>query len=379
MNIIDYARVFGGRTFEEIPFGNADAAIFAALSYGSFEGIAPEYTEKDRAVAIKDLTDAQIEKIGTPKTFGQENAEILRVMRESVRFGDVTVQFFMKVSDEGYLEQFCAMTFHIPFTGYYVCYRGTDSTNAGWEENFSVMYRKASAAQLDSIEYLHIVLGLIDDDTIMIGGHSKGGNLSFYAMLYSDEELAEHISRSYSFDGSGFYDKDFTKRPGYEEKLKRMVQLVPRDSFVGEFYHTPNNHRVIEAEGKGVMQHHLFRWVVGDDGDFVTIAKRSFVTRMYHRTLKKWAEKSKDEDKQLFVSVLIKAFSGKDGKFEIYAEGSGVDIKRVKYELRNNRTKEERKRFNRIVLKLVGALIGSLFHYLGRAVSYPFRALFGKK
>lgn len=375
MNLIDYSRVFGAASFAERPFTSVDAAVLSGLSYAAFERIAPDYREKDKTLFLKDLSDEDITTLTSIKNYGPETRDLLLALRDAKRFKETGVKLVMKVTESDYLEQFCAMTFVLPNGTLFIAYRGTDSSAIGWEENFRNLYVKVTAAQLDSIEYLRIVREALPDQNFLLGGHSKGGNLSFYAILNAPAEIQEHISLAYSFDGTGFYSKDFRTQPDYNEKLQRMVQIVPKDTIVGEFFYTPNNQQVVLAEGKGIIQHDIFRWIITDQGDFSYTERRSFMSRLVHRTVKKWSQKASLSDRELFVKVIVGAFAGEDGYFRIYGNDSYGRRKRVQKELKEHYSKEEQKQFKKAATLFLRTMIRAQFYYIGKGITYPIRKL----
>ncbi len=362
MNIIDYVKKLGNKDFTETPFRDADVLVFAALSYMHFDKVAPDYSEKDACFYLGELTDEQIPLIGPITKRGKrEKEELLRAVRNSERFRDVGIKFVMNVFDDEFLEQFFALTFVIPENGLFIVYRGTDSSLVGWKENCVTMWQGASAAQIDSIEYLRLVFSHIGNEKVMIGGHSKGGNLAYYAMIYSPAEFNERITKAYSLDGPGFFTKDYRSKPNYEKSLDRMVQIVPRDSIVGEIFYTPNNHTVINAQGSGMTQHHLYYWEITDSGELDYIEKRSLYTKIWHRTTKTWARHRKKEDRALFVDGIIKAFTDENGEFQLM---TGSKAKLVIETARKNYPFKTRMRFYFSVISIALEFIGNTFNYI---------------
>lgn len=362
MNIIDYVKKFGNESFKETPLRDADVLVFAALSYMHFDIVAPDYSKKDECFYLREMTDEQIPLIGPLTSKGKrEKEELLYAVKNSVRFKDVGIKYVMNVFDDEFLEQFFALTFVIPEKGLFIVYRGTDSSLVGWKENCVTMWQGASAAQIDSVEYLRLVFSHIGNEKVMVGGHSKGGNLAYYAMIYSPAEFNERITKAYSLDGPGFFTKDYRSRPNYEKSLDRMVQIVPRDSIVGEIFYTPNNHTVINARGKGMAQHHIYCWEITDSGELDYIEKRSFYTRIWHRTTKTWSRHRKKEDRALFVDGLLKAFTDENGEFQIM---TGSKAKLVIKTARENYPFRTRIRFYFTVISLGLEFIGNTFYYI---------------
>ena len=150
----------------------------------------------------------------------------------------------------------------------YVGFRGTDTTLTGWREDFNMAYRAPVEAQVLAARYLAAVAA--DSrlpETLLVGGHSKGGNLAEYAALTAAPEVQQRIARLYNHDGPGFKAGLFTAAD-YEPLAGRMTKQVPADSMVGILMGSFMPVEVVQATGRGFEQHSVFRWVVeGADGE----------------------------------------------------------------------------------------------------------------
>ena len=361
MNVIQYVEKFGGQPFSERPFSDVDAMVLIALVYVNFELVAPDFSVTGREIHLRDIAEEQIAEVCKTRYIPKENEELLRAAIASVRFRDVGVQYVMKVTDVNYLEQFFAVTYTVPTKGYFVVYRGTDSTVTGWKENFIAAVRGVTASQLDAVEYLHLIRRYIGDAPFMIGGHSKGGNLAYYAMLFAPDEIGKNITRAYSLEGTGFPTKEFKERGNYERMFPLMVQIVPQDSLVGELFYTPENHIIVRSDGKGFAQHNMFLWTITEEGDFAYLPRRHFFGQVFHRAVKQCANKGIKEDKELFIDVLVKAFSGKNDEFQIFGAEYGSKVKRIVSTTKREYSKKERWCFYKFVFRLGLYFAGSFF------------------
>ena len=368
MNVISYVEKYRDLSFIEKPFSNVDAVMFACLSYLHFDLISPSITEPKKAPTVLNaLTEEEIVKIVADIRIKDNVTKLLKQIVGSKRYEGVTVQYIFNVLDDMFLEQFFGVTFYIPTIGYYIVYRGTDSTSIGWKENFYLSIQKATASQLDAREYLKIVYSYIGDTPFMIGGHSKGGNLAYYAAFKAPLNISKNIIHAYSFDGTGFYTKEYKKYESYQSLYSKLVQIVPGDSFVGELFYTPNNQIIVKSDGKKLSQHNMYNWHVTEEGDFEYIQKRTFVSRVRHRAIKKWAHNGKTEDKLLLMNLLIKVFATKSSK------ASKMPItKRISLGLKEF-NKEEQRKMKKFLNQLIFRYIFSFIYYIVR----PFRS--GKK
>ena len=189
-------------------------------------------------------------------------------MAASPRFRDLLIYDHAAAFDEARDLQFAATTYVCPGHFAYVGFRGTDTTLTGWREDFNMAYRAPVEAQVLAARYLAAVAA--DSrlpETLLVGGHSKGGNLAEYAALTAAPEVQQRIARLYNHDGPGFKAGLFTAAD-YEPLAGRMTKQVPADSMVGILMGSFMPVEVVQATGRGFEQHSVFRWVVeGADGE----------------------------------------------------------------------------------------------------------------
>ena len=86
----------------------------------------------------------------------------------------------------------------------YIAFRGTDGTLTGWKEDFNLSYKPVIPSQRSALAYVSGVSSGTQCPLIL-GGHSKGGNLAQYAALCTDEGTYRRII--------AIYDHDFLKTP----------------------------------------------------------------------------------------------------------------------------------------------------------------------
>ena len=189
-------------------------------------------------------------------------------MAASPRFRDLLIYDHAAAFDEARDLQFAATTYVCPGHFAYVGFRGTDTTLTGWREDFNMAYRAPVEAQALAARYL-AAAGADSrlPETLLVGGHSKGGSLAEYAALTAAPEVQQRIARLYNHDGPGFKAGLFTAAD-YEPLAGRMTKQVPADSMVGILMESFMPVEVVQATGRGFEQHSVFRWVVeGADGE----------------------------------------------------------------------------------------------------------------
>lgn len=110
--------------------------------------------------------------------------EMLRKMTAAPRFRDMKLSCFVDHLDVGKGEQFAALTIETGDGFFYLSFRGTDDTLAGWKEDFDLACMPEVPAQKKAVAYLTEVARQYPRQKLRLGGHSKGGNLAVYAGVF---------------------------------------------------------------------------------------------------------------------------------------------------------------------------------------------------
>ncbi len=241
--------------FEDVPFNPVDAAALSQLCMVRGEGAIPllPITEDDgkqrassRARGLKRL--AQLLHIGAaddakpvaatvplrdllraenfPTMFTGLNPEKTKrnlfALAASPRFRAVEVGLYLSEFDPAREMQFAAMTFFYRDMFAFVGFRGTDESIVGWKEDFNMAYAMPVPAQDQASRYLAAAAPYLPE-RIIVGGHSKGGNLAEYAALHAPADVQNRIVRVYNLDG-----------PGFKEDVRENAGTVARHNADGE-------------------------------------------------------------------------------------------------------------------------------------------------
>lgn len=245
-------------------------------------------------------------------------------MAASPRFRDLLIYDHAAAFDEARDLQFAATTYVCPGHFAYVGFRGTDTTLTGWREDFNMAYQAPVEAQALAARYL-AAAGADSrlPETLLVGGHSKGGNLAEYAALTAAPEVQQRIARLYNHDGPGFKAGLFTAAD-YEPLAGRMTKQVPADSMVGILMESFMPVEVVQATGRGFEQHSVFRWVVeGADGEvrdaetarnvsgalkaFATLPELPERTQRRAEALDRWLASLDGSEREAMVNALFAA------------------------------------------------------------------------
>ena len=136
---------------------------------------------------------------------------------------------------------------------------------------------------------------------MLIGGHSKGGNLSIYASINIDPKYKE-IVKIYSLDGSGFPDEVFESKE-YKNVSKKILKIVPYNTLLGITFQK-DNYLVCKSNVKGIWEHEPMFWQVKDN-DLVYLKSVSKQAGNFANVITKWFEISTIEERKLLADTLF--------------------------------------------------------------------------
>lgn len=265
-NVFRYLKEYGNFSFNDMPFTPVDALIFSGLSYLKMSGIVPGF-ENRSGITWEDIAvHPKLNQLFTDPLYGDQHRALFFAVKKCRRYRNVRIAFFSECFCQDEETQFAAVSFLLGDTSVFVSFRGTDETMVGWKEDFNMGYMESVPAQRRALAYLKGV-ARYTDGRIIIGGHSKGGNLAVFAAARSPISIQQRIRRVYSFDGPGFPPKFYEKTGfiGIEEKL---CKIVPEQSLIGLLFANYRSFWVVESYKNGILQHDLYQWKIRS-GKFV--------------------------------------------------------------------------------------------------------------
>lgn len=365
-NIVDYVRT-DFRSFTEHPFTAVDSLVLSELSYIRLPIVVPVFAVARSVDTVP--VGALLRAEDFPSMFASDSQQVnstrldlLVAVAESPRFRGLRVGEYARRDDAGREQQFAAMTFDLSDcagirTSYgpggllYVAFRGTDGTLLGWKEDFNMAFRCPVPSQDAAAEYVASVLDRSagvpggEAPSLMVGGHSKGGNMAVYAAVRAaDRELrrmqrradesgdtqlpaitatagspadggrgaqaadtyATRIVRVFSHDGPGFPRR--LQAAAFDAMASRISKTVPASSVVGMLMDDRLPYQVVEADAVGIMQHLGMSWQV-DHGEFVTASGLSATARFVGSTVNAWMLGIEPADRQRVIDQLYAIFS----------------------------------------------------------------------
>lgn len=299
-NVCDYVKWRGDLTLDQSEFNEIDNLILARFSYFPFDKIIREneiatIKELSRRFSNQDVTKLPI--------LWKDDVELFPLMGNSKRFGGMLATKYINKIDAEQEKQFSAITVLMPNDIIYVSYRGTDNTIVGWKEDFNMSFKSHIASQISAKQYLEEIAKEYPSSKIIIGGHSKGGNIAVYAATFASKDVKERIINVYNNDGPGFCE-DVIKTPEYQEILPRVHTYIPQSSIIGRLMNHKEKYTIVESVQKGIMQHDLYSWqVLGKE--FVTLKKLTNESEFIDKTIKDWLENVEPEKREQVIDAVF--------------------------------------------------------------------------
>ena len=299
--LCDYIQWLGDCPFSAVPFRAVDAVILCLLTYCDYT---PLFEHSDEATLrdcqrMIDAGAVRIQRIGAVEPF----MDILKVAVASKRFGDLRMSGFVDIMIPEEAIQFAAVTFHSDADWSFISYRGTDSTLAGWKEDFMISFRRTQAQELAK-QYAQNRVS--SSRAWYIGGHSKGGNLALYATCMLPEAQRAAVRRMYVLDGPGFCPQ--VVNPAAVDRVQSVAtRIIPGFSIIGRLFdpHIEDTH-VVQSSASGLDQHDPATWGV-DHGKLAELEQTDQGSAFISNILGKWIGDLTRPDREVFVNDLFDA------------------------------------------------------------------------
>ena len=206
-------------SFEEEPLNPVDSAALTQLCMVRGEDVLPPLEERKsfaglrtilrnvasktaRPVPVRDMLRAERFPACSPGSTRKTSSSTSSRSRPARGFAPCAPTTTSASSTQSGETQFAAMTFTAKKQFTYVGFRGTDTSLAGWKENFNMAFADAVPAQHQALRYLEAIAAKTTGP-LYVGGHSKGGNLAEYAALKAAPEIQARIERVFIHDGPG--------------------------------------------------------------------------------------------------------------------------------------------------------------------------------
>lgn len=308
--IFDYLDWRGDVPFSVDPFNEVDNLVLSELAYTDFRDIVPEDgTEIPLPEACKAFFSRHTRKeLLAGSSYTAKAPLLLEGMASGARFRETLLSHHVNEVDPVQGIQFSALTAALPDGSRFAAFRGTDGTLVGWKEDFDFSFLSGTAGQKRAVEYLDLV-GSLPGGPLVVGGHSKGGNLAIYAASFCRPEIRGRIRAVYSNDGPGFR-QDIIDSEGYSEIVGRTLQIIPDTSVIGQLLSSRSPRRIVKSSASGLVQHDGFTWQVRRNR--FEPAAMSSTGELISQTLGGWLEQMDDETRASFTDTVFSLISSTD-------------------------------------------------------------------
>ncbi len=265
-NIFDYVHWRGDLSFNKSKFNEIDNIIFTQVCYVDFacafnnENINEQVILKDaiNQVFLKEKKEDIVLGLIVPYSI----VELIDRLKDSKRYSNIKVSNYVNIVDKSKVMQFSAMCFHLSDNLIYIAFRGTDDNVIAWQEDLNMVAKFPVPAQKQALKYLNNIASLYPECFLILGGHSKGGNLANYAAIYCEDKIKERIIKVYNNDGPGFV-KEKVDQDKFLSIKDKLVRIIPYSSIIGvtldPFY---GETKVVKANVRGIRQHDAFSWQI---------------------------------------------------------------------------------------------------------------------
>lgn len=302
-NLMDYMEWRGDVTFKASEVNEIDGLIFSQMSYVFFEDIIDDNNNTIGALAERFFNKYSMDEIENLPEIIKSSCMIFKKMAECERYKNLRLINYVTDFQPDIAKQFAAVTVVIDEENYYVAYRGTDDSLAGWEEDFKACYMMPILSQTEAVEYLGEIMTLFHGN-VYLGGHSKGGNLATYAAVMIDSKYKDRIVRIDNYDGPGFLP-EFVESESYKEMCCKVRTYNPQKSIVGMIMFREGENVIVESTGKGFMQHSGITWKV-QGRHFVTCDRYEKFSENFADINRTWINEITKEERELAIEIVFK-------------------------------------------------------------------------
>ena len=300
------------RTFAESPFNPVDSLVFSTLAYLNYEeGFEAGASSADGALLHDVIALGDWDSLTARNWMAdaKDTRAFMQAAMASRRLRSVRAAFYANERSDAVEKQFCAVTLYFPAEGgeaAYLSFRGTDGSFAGWKEDFNLCFKSVIPSQRAAAAYLSGVASACRCP-LMLGGHSKGGNLAEYAALVADEEAFARIAGVYNHDGPSFLD-DPSPRASETCFAELLHKTVPESSAFGMILERRTDYRVVRSSAMSVFQHEPFTWLTEGD-DFAYQEALNPSAAFFDDTLDAWLRSKTPEERERFIEAIYELFS----------------------------------------------------------------------
>lgn len=286
----------------QVPLSPVDGFILSTLSYVHFDDLLSPDLSRPITVGDAARTYLACPEHARGPVRCKEDLKLLSAIQDAPRFANLKLVFYADQFEPAQEMQFSAMSLLLGDGTAFLAFRGTDSTMVGWKEDFNMSFMERVPAHQAALAYLDRFAASFPGP-LVLGGHSKGGNLAVYAAAHCTPRVRDRIRSVYNFDAPGF-SSSVLSRPGYQELLPRVQTFVPQSSVVGMLLEHEESYVVVKSRHLGIFQHDPYTWsILG--GDFIRLEEVTEASRSLDRTIKTWLAGLTPGERNAFVDAVF--------------------------------------------------------------------------
>lgn len=300
--MLNYLKWRGDLTFSNDKFNKIDALICSRISYFPLDNIGLYIITLKKSLEYILSLDNLDEFLLWPA-----DKDLMKELLKSRRYLEVKISDFVNKIDIDKEKQFSAVTIHLDDSTMFISYRGTDNTIIGWKENLNMSFSDHVPAQLESIEYINKILNKYPNKKVIIGGHSKGGNLAIYSSIFCKEDYKKRIIEVYNFDGPGF-NRNILKDYRYKEISDKIKTYIPEEAVVGIILERLENVNVVKSTESHIMQHDVYSWEI-EGKEFIYLDELSKESKILDDSITELLENTNSNEREEIINALFDIIS----------------------------------------------------------------------
>lgn len=293
-NIFNYIKRYGDIPFEEKEFNEIDNTILSLLSYLDFSNISYNTLE---IVGKEYLSKYKLKEISKYGFSAKDAYKVLSKIINKNRFKKIIIEDYEYNNKN---MQFKAITFRINKKLKYISFSGTDQYIDSWRESFYLLSSFLVPAHYEAIKYVNKHIKLFGPKVI-IGGHSKGGNLALISGIYTNYLKKYKIKNIYNNDGPGLRVEEFNSKK-YQKIKKKYIQIIPHNSIYGVSL-INEKHYVIKSKKISFLSHSISSWCVKGDR-FISTNLSKKHEKLEHK-LHNWIDNHPEEERKKIVDTIF--------------------------------------------------------------------------
>jgi hypothetical protein len=310
-NILNYLYDYGDRSFEELPFTDADNLVLSMFAYVPFEMF--EDLSQETPHTIAELAKDYLAWIKV-SYFAHEMSDWMRkslflamALLKGKRLSTAIVPRISVSFSRGNDEQFGAYQVLLSDKTMAIVFRGTDVTMTGWKEDFNLALQGSTPGQRNATDFTQECL--TEDPTVpfRIMGHSKGGNFAVYSGCFLTAAQRKNLLCIYSDDGPGL-SKELFESESHKLIVPKIRHIVPKEDIIGILLNHEKISYVVDADGDGDVanQHDGMAWKM-KDMDFITVRDRTALSKFNEKSLSELVnQKLQGKERKLFIDAFFK-------------------------------------------------------------------------